>query len=144
VRGNRIGLTASALVAPDASDAIRIEGPLPSENAIGGDGLAEQNLISGHTGAAVRIRGASATGNLVLANRGANPGASFIDLDPLPGPGVLSGGPNGGIAAPQVTSATSESASGTALPRATIRLFRRVAADPRQRRRLPRPLQRRW
>ena len=130
VRGNRIGLTASGLAAPNGPDAIRIEGPLPSENTIGGDGLAEQNLIAGHSGAAVRIRGASATGNLVLANRGANPGAGFIDLDPLPGPGVLSGGPNGGIPAPEVTSATSEGASGTALPRATVRLFRRSVADP--------------
>lgn len=94
-------------------------------NTIGGDAGAETNVIDGSAGDAVEITtdgGEGNDGNRILRNLGTN-GGLFIDLNPPDGPGNGSDGPNGGIQAPAITAADDDSATGTAAPGTTVRVF---------------------
>jgi hypothetical protein len=97
-------------------------------NRIGGDGLGEANTING-TGAdnesgAILIAGTEASRNEVAANTGfANFGA-FIELV-----GQGSSETPNGLKPPVVTTALQSSASGTAAPNTTVRIFSKASAE---------------
>ena len=97
-------------------------------NRIGGDSPSEENEISGSGGAAIEIVGYEAAQNEVARNRGAGNSGLFIDLksaDPSTDPF----GPSAGIQPPQISAASATQASGTALPGARVRVFRKASPE---------------
>lgn len=120
VSGNRIEDSGAA--------GVRIKDPGPFgllANVIGGDSTAEENTISGSGGPAIEIILVTPFGvntrNEVARNHGELNGGPFIEL---------LGGANGEIPPPVIASATQSGASGTALPGATVRVFRKAGASP--------------
>lgn len=110
---------------------IRIQNPTgfelvnATENRIGGDSADRENNINESGGDAIEINnsgGEGASQNEVARNRGAKNTGLFVDLI-----GSLT---NGGILPPPFATAIQSSASGTgAEPGATIRVFRKKAAE---------------
>jgi hypothetical protein len=103
----------------------------PDNNLIGGNTAAAENVISNNSGDAIKdqtLPGFPGTGNVVARNRGSNNGSTandlFLDLG-ADGPGNATF--NGAIAAPAITSATTEAVSGTAQPNALVRVFKTTA-----------------
>lgn len=96
-----------------------------TRNVIGGDTAAEENTISENGGAAIEIDHAATFGlntrNEVARNHGKLNGGPFIDL---------LGGANGEIQPPVIVSSTQAGATGTALPGATVRVFRKAGPLP--------------
>jgi CSLREA domain-containing protein len=120
VYGNRIEGSGAA--------GIRIKDPGPfgvTRNVIGGNRTGEENTISESGGAAIEIILVTPFGintrNEVARNHGELNGGPFIDL--------VNGG-NGEISPPVFVSSTPSGASGTALPGATIRIFRKANSSP--------------
>ncbi len=129
VQGNLIGTTPASTPLPNGDDGIDIVNEVaevPSGNLIGTDG-AGQNEISFNGDSGIAIAGAGTVGNQVLRNFGRGNGNLFIDLGD-DGAGNFPAGPNGGIQAPLIASATTASATGTGLPGARVRLFTRPDA----------------
>jgi hypothetical protein len=122
VRGNLIGKTHGGALAPNG-EALVLTGSA-SDNVIGGDAAAEENVINAPASSAIRVTGVGAIRNVVLSNEG-TARDPFIDLGPPLGPGNAPDGANGGIQAPQIAIATTESSSGSAAPFASLRLYRR-------------------
>ena len=117
-----------------ASDAgIRIQGSAPfgvTENLIGGDTAAEENVITGSGGNAIEIVNVTETWNQVARNRGIANGGLFIDLLAV-SPGTEPQGPNDGIEPPVISALTQVSASGGgAEAGANVRVFRKQIAEP--------------
>lgn len=108
---------------------IQIEEPglfgATTRNVIGGDTAAEENTISENGGAAIEINHVTAFGlntrNEVARNHGKLNGGPFIDL---------LGGANGEIQPPVIVGSTQTVATGTALPGATVRVFRKASSSP--------------
>jgi CSLREA domain-containing protein len=97
-------------------------------NTVGGDATGQPNLISDSGGDAVEVVDDGTDGNQILRNLGTGNADLFIDLGG-DGLGNDAGvGPNMGIQAPVIASAGESSSSGTALPGATIRLFRKATS----------------
>ena len=94
-------------------------------NRIGGDLPGEANTVDGSQRSAIEIEGIELSRNEVAANTGAGNAEAFIQL-------IGNGGeiPNGGIKTPALTAALQSSASGTAEPGATVRIFSKASADP--------------
>jgi hypothetical protein len=122
VAGNTIARAGGAAIQLD-TDA--------DHNRIGGDEPGEPNTIVESRGtepedAAIMIFGRQTGRNEVAANTGfGNPGA-FITL-------IGHGGserPNGGIQPPALVTVSQSSATGTAQPGATVRLFSKASAEP--------------
>jgi hypothetical protein len=82
------------------------------------------NNISQNTGNAIELVEDGTDENLIKQNRGFGNSGLFIDLG-NDGPGNAATGPNGGIAAPVITTANPDTAAGTSTPGATIRLYER-------------------
>lgn len=129
VSGNGLtrGLMAGIVLETDADD-----------NVVGGDTEASENEILNAVplgvafpGNAITVSDATSDGNLILRNRGSANEGLFIDLGD-DGAGNLAepNGPNGGIQAPAITTATTVGASGTAAPGASVRMFTKASASP--------------
>jgi hypothetical protein len=109
---------------------IKIQGLLPfgaSENLIGGDTAANENVISGSGGDAIEIFDLKKTENEVARNRGTGNGGLFIHLlasAPAPEPNV----PNNAIEPPAFSTASQTGAAGSAQAGARIRVFRKQSA----------------
>jgi hypothetical protein len=104
------------------------------DNEIGSDDPAGYNLISNSSGGvAIRLEDDGVDSNEILGNIGTDNGGdfgNFIDLGPL-GAGNLLTGPNRGIEAPAIASATTTLVTGAgAAPSAQIRVFRRAGTQP--------------
>jgi CSLREA domain-containing protein len=107
---------------------IRLQAPAPllhaTENRIGGNTSARENSINESGGDAIEIDNTGeeeASQNEVARNRGAKNSGLFIDL--------IGATTNGGILPPAFATSVQSSASGTAEPEATIRVFRKKAAE---------------
>jgi CSLREA domain-containing protein len=110
---------------------IWIKGSLPpgaTQNLVGGDTAAEENVIVGSGGDAIEITDLEATENEVARNRGIANNGLFIDLVAT-SPGTEPKGPNKGIEPPVFVSATEASAGGGgAEAGADVRVFRKQLA----------------
>jgi CSLREA domain-containing protein len=98
--------------------------------SIGGEveGLSE-NTISDSGGDAIEVSGAEDDDTQITRNKGSGNAGLFIDLG-ADGAGNQAGGPNDGIQAPTITTATVSGVSGAAEPEATVRVFRKATASP--------------
>jgi CSLREA domain-containing protein len=100
-------------------------------NRIGGDAPGEANTIvgTGHDGteeeAAITIFGTTTSRNEVAANFGSANFGPFIQLIGHGGTEV----PNGGIEPPAFVTALQSTATGTAQPNATVRIFSKASAE---------------
>ncbi|MDQ2629542.1 MAG: right-handed parallel beta-helix repeat-containing protein, partial [Actinomycetota bacterium] len=95
-------------------------------NRIGGDEEFEENEILGSGGPAIEIRNLEKTNNEVARNHGEGNKGLFIDL--VKAELIEPNTPNEGIQPPAL-SALASSASGTAQPGATVRVFRKASAE---------------
>lgn len=91
-----------------------------TENLVGGDVATDENVITGSGGAAIEISNVEATENEVARNRGTANNGLFIDLVAV---GAEPKGPNNGIEPPGISAPIQASASGSADPGATVRVF---------------------
>jgi len=112
VRGNSVFSSGGAGIKVRNPPGVAMTG-----NTIGGSSAGEENVLDSNAGPAIEIleealEPGSATE--IIRNRGSLNGGPFI---------TLLNGANGGIAPPTATTATSTSASGTAKPNATVRVF---------------------
>ncbi len=96
-----------------------------SGNVIGGDMASDANFIANSGGPAIEISDLEKTQNEVARNEGVANAGLFIDLVAA-SPGK--GNPNRGIEPPVLSTATQAEVSGTALPGATVRVFRKQVA----------------
>ncbi len=112
-----------------AESGIHLENPVPllfpTENLIGGNAATDQNNINESGGDAIEIVDESGNTeedsfNEVGRNKGAKNAGLFIDLV---------GAANAGILPPTFATAAQSSASGSALPGARIRVFRKKAPE---------------
>jgi hypothetical protein len=95
-------------------------------NTIGGDVGADENTISESQGDAIEVADDEDDETVVARNKGSANTGQFIDLG-ADGPGNQAEGPNDGIQAPTITSATTTAASGGgARPGALVRVFRKA------------------
>jgi hypothetical protein len=120
-----VGTGGEALAGPLNTPWITVSG---SDNTIGGDNAADENVLSNSGGMAILIDdpGAGADRNRILRNRGTGNAGPFIDLVPGSGPGNDPAlGPNAGVQAPGINdTATTSVVSGTgARTGAVIRVF---------------------
>ena len=97
-------------------------------NTIGDDLEEDENTISESQGDAIEVAGDEDDETLIARNNGAENSGLFIDLG-ADGPGNQAEGPNGGIQAPAISSATPSAAGGSALPGAEVRVFLKATAD---------------
>lgn len=111
---------------------IWVQGSLPfgvTENLVGGDAAAEENVITGSGGDAIEISDLEETENEVARNRGIANHGLFIDLVAA-SPGTEPNGPNEGIKPPGFSTATQASAAGSsAEPGADVRVFRKQVTE---------------
>jgi len=97
-------------------------------NRIGGDEEFEENEILFSGGPAIEIRNLEKTNNEVARNNGEGNNGLFIDL--VKAEPIEPNTPNEGIQPPVIVSPFASSVSGTAQPGATVRVFRKAAAEP--------------
>jgi CSLREA domain-containing protein len=97
-------------------------------NRVGGDTEAEENAIFGSGGAAIEIANIEKNSNNEVArNWGGGNGGPFIDLVAL-SPKTEPKGPNDGVAPPLFEAVGRSEASGSAAPKARVRIFRKAGA----------------
>jgi hypothetical protein len=131
---NENNLVIGNVVEGSGTAGIRLKGfavGLPAAgNIIGGDEENEENAIADSGGDAIEIVGEEDTDNQVRRNFGDNNGGLFIDLGADGAGNNPIGGPNEGVQAPTISTATVSGASGGgALPGAKIRVFRKATAS---------------
>ncbi|HVQ59893.1 MAG TPA: right-handed parallel beta-helix repeat-containing protein [Solirubrobacterales bacterium] len=97
--------------------------PIVSGNLIGGNGAAAENVISESAGDAIEVSDVEESQNEIGRNRGSGNAGSFIDLVASE---LGEKGPNDGIVPPAFATALQSSATGTSLPNATVRIFRKA------------------
>lgn len=98
-----------------------------TDTVVGSDSPAGFNTLAHNSNGGVAVAGGTSDGNEIRGNLGFGNGGLFIDLgDDGPGP---SGGANNDIEAPTIAVVDSDSASGSAEPGATVRLFEKTVAD---------------
>jgi Periplasmic copper-binding protein (NosD) len=116
VIGNVIGGAGQAGIDLEEADLNRVGGDLPGEaNSIGGSGVG-----------AILVSGSEATRDEVRANSGSGNAGPFIQL--LEGePGER---PNAAVEPPTFATALQSSATGTAKPGSTVRVFSKASAEP--------------
>jgi CSLREA domain-containing protein len=143
VRGNLIGVTGDGTAVPNSGPGIQVTNGSTNtalDNTIGGDTLAEENLISNSGADAIEIvdndtpTAVNNSGNEVLRNRGSNNGSTandlFIDLRTDTsgnGPGNPATGPNAGIGGPALNEPTTTQMTGTGGPTNKVRVFKTIA-----------------
>ena len=103
-------------------------------NTIGGDTTTDENTISESQGDAIEVADDEDDETVIGRNHGSGNGTEagdlFIDLG-ADGPGNEATGPNDGIQAPTISSATTTGASGGgARPGALVRVFRKATSAP--------------
>jgi hypothetical protein len=104
---------------------IELEGEA-DHNRIGGDSPGEANDIDrSQNGGAIVIDGIESTRNEVAANTGFGNSEAFLQLIGQ----STEEAPNGGIKPPPLTTIQQSSATGTAKPGATVRIFRKASAE---------------
>jgi Periplasmic copper-binding protein (NosD) len=104
---------------------IELEGDA-DHNRIGGDSPGEANDIDrSQNGGAIVIDGIESTRNEVAANTGFGNSGAFLQLIGQSTEEAL----NGGIKPPPLTTVQQSSATGTAEPAATVRIFRKASAE---------------
>jgi hypothetical protein len=134
VRGNFIGTDSLGADYGNAGPGIRIAeffSNASTGNVIGGDNASDENVISNNAGDAIEVLDESSDNNEFRRNRGSGNGGLFIDLNgDGPDPGIPAHGVNDGVAPPAITSADANSASGTAMPNAVVRLFSKASSSP--------------
>jgi hypothetical protein len=111
----------------NAGAGVRISN-VSQDSIIGSDIPAFFNDMSGNLGGAIVIEGGGTDNNQVLGNTGTGNTGPFIDLGD-DGPGATTGA-NNDIQAPDVTLVEAASASGTAEPGATVRLYEKSSSAP--------------
>jgi nitrous oxidase accessory protein NosD len=126
---NENNLLVGNLIEGASQAAIRIEGATGTGTLIGGDLESEENEISANGGDAIEVVDDEVDDTQIKRNFGDGNAGLFIDLG-ADGAGNGGGGPNNGIQPPTISSATENGASGTALPGATVRVFRKATASP--------------
>ncbi|HEU4393340.1 MAG TPA: hypothetical protein VFR04_06865 [Solirubrobacterales bacterium] len=99
-----------------------------TENLIGGDAAADENVIVGSGGDAIEIVDTEGTVNEVARNRGAANAGLFIDLLAA-SPATEPDGPNNGIEPPGFSTSTQTGATGVAEAGARVRVFRKQNAE---------------
>jgi hypothetical protein len=104
------------------------EGKLPSTGNLIGGPSADENSIYESGGPAIEISNLEDSDNEVARNNGVDNVGPFIDLVKA-NPGETNH-PNHGIAPPTVSAATLTTISGTALPGASVLVFRKKTAAP--------------
>jgi hypothetical protein len=97
-------------------------------NAVGGDDVASENVISNNALGAIDIQGGLSDDNQVLRNTGSANGGLFIDLGD-DGPGATTGA-NGNIQPPVISSAMPSAVSGTGVPGNDVRVFAKTSNAP--------------
>jgi CSLREA domain-containing protein len=113
--GNSISNSGRAGIELERADHTRVGGDLPSE----------ENSIVGSGRAAIEFTGTEEQRNEIAANHGSRNADGFIRLFPQ-----SSGEPiNGGIEPPPFSTVLQSSATGTAVPDATVRIFRKASAE---------------
>jgi hypothetical protein len=135
VAGNFIGTTPNGNDHGNAGPGILISGVVESpatDNTIGGDTEAEENVISHNAGDAIEIVhyfGEHNDRNRILNNRGIDNEGLFVDLGPPGGPGNDAvDGANEGIQAPVVLLAATDHIIGIGAPFTKARIF--LQPDP--------------
>jgi hypothetical protein len=109
----------------DAGDwGIELEGEA-DHNRIGGDSPGEANDIDRSQSGAIVIDGIESTRDEVAANTGFGNSEAFLQLIGQ----STDETPNGGIKPPPLTTVQQSSATGTAEPGATVRIFRKASAE---------------
>jgi CSLREA domain-containing protein len=116
VIGNSISNSGRAGIELEGADHTRVGGDLPSE----------ENVIVGSGRAAIEFTGTEEQRNEIAANRGSGNADAFIRLIAQSSEEPI----NGGIEPPPFTTVLQSSATGTAKPNATVRIFRKASADP--------------
>jgi hypothetical protein len=114
--GNSISNSGRAGIELEGADHTRVGGDLPSE----------ENIIVGSGRAAIEFTGTEEQRNEIAANRGSGNADAFIRLIAQSSEEPI----NGGIEPPPLTTVLQSSATGTAKPGATVRIFRKASADP--------------
>jgi hypothetical protein len=112
VRGNSVFSSGGAGIKVRNPPGVAMTG-----NTIGSSAKGDENVLESNSGAAIQVlEEASEPGSAteITLNRGSLNGGPFISL---------LNGANGGIAPPTAATATKSSASGTATPNATVRVF---------------------
>ncbi len=104
------------------------EGKLPSTGNLIGGPFGDENSISESGGPAIEISNLEDSDNEVARNNGLDNVGPFIDLVKA-NPGEANH-PNHGIAPPTISAATLTTISGTALPGASVLVFRKKTAAP--------------
>jgi hypothetical protein len=95
-------------------------------NRVGGDLAGEENSIEGSGVGAILVSGSEATRDEIRGNRGFGNAGPFIQL--LEGePGER---PNAAVEPPTFATALQSSATGTAKPDSTVRIFSKASAEP--------------
>jgi CSLREA domain-containing protein len=109
----------------DAGDwGIELEGEA-DHNRIGGDSPGEANDIDRSQSGAIVIDGIESTRDEVAANTGFGNSEAFLQLISQ----STDEAPNGGIKPPPLTTVQQSTATGTAKPGATVRIFRKASAE---------------
>lgn len=119
--GNSIGNSGGAGIEVEG-----IEREEADHNRIGGDLPGEENVIDDSGGGAIVIAATEAERNEVAANHGSGNAEAFIQLLAQSVEELV----NGGIEPPSFATVLQSSASGTAEPGATVRIFSKASADP--------------
>jgi hypothetical protein len=136
ILGNYIGVDGNGVARPNfAGIRIHTSSGDSTNNVVGSDQAAGENVISNSARDAVLIAGAG-SGNSVLRNTGSANGQQFIDVGSQGGNENDGNGPgnpnpeNGSVLAPQISGTpTTLAASGAAAPNAAVRVFITPSAD---------------
>jgi CSLREA domain-containing protein len=114
--GNSISNSGRAGIELEGADHTRVGGDLPSE----------ENVIVGSGRAAIEFTGTEEQRNEIAANHGFGNADAFIRLIAQSSEEPI----NGGIEPPLLATVLQSSATGTAKPGATVRVFRKASAEP--------------
>jgi hypothetical protein len=121
IAGNFIGTNSVGTSLPTTGAGIRLAND-SSNNTIGGDTAAAENVISHSGGDAIEISGSTSIADTIARNRGVANGDLFVDLG-ADGTGNPGSGLNGNVQAPAITSATTLAAAGTGAASAVVRVY---------------------
>jgi parallel beta-helix repeat protein len=121
VKGNFIGADPGGAARANGGPGVLLQNTALND-IVGGDAAGEQNTISNSGDSAIVVKDAASKGDQFRMNIGHGNAALFIDLGD-DGAGNTPTGPNAGIQAPVVATASPTVATGTSKPGATVRLF---------------------
>ena len=127
VTGNFIGADPGGAARANSGPGVLLQNT--ALNDVVGGAAAEQNSISNSGDSAIVVKDAASKGDQFRMNVGHGNTSLFIDLGD-DGAGNAPGGPNAGIQAPVVATASPTVATGTSKPGATVRLFVASASAP--------------